>query len=51
MVHDKNTTAYHATLMNMAEKVNSMNTTWKAGLNSRWTFMGLEAIKGQMGAL
>jgi len=27
-----------------------MQTTWKAGHNDRWNFMGIEAIKGQMGA-
>jgi len=28
-----------------------MNTTWKAGANARWLYMGIEAIKGQMGVI
>jgi len=39
------------TLKNIAEHVNSKKTTWKAGANKRWNYMGKAAIIGQMGAL
>lgn len=37
--------------MDMVNKINDMKTTWKAGHNDRWNYMGVEAIKGQMGAI
>jgi len=39
------------TLKDLAHQVNKKETTWKAGVNKRWEFMGKAAILGQMGAL
>jgi len=38
------------TLKNMASEVNQKQSTWTAGPNKRWDYMGKSAIIGQMGA-
>jgi len=45
------TSQYTLGLMEMVNKVNDLKTTWKAGNNDRWNYMGAEAIKGQMGSI
>jgi len=49
-VHDLTSSNFHLGLMDMVNKVNGLKTTWKAGHNDRWNFMGVDAIKGQMGS-
>lgn len=49
--YGEETTLYLAHLKNLAEEVNSKNTTWKAGHNKRFNYMSKSAIKGLMGAL
>lgn len=44
------TSQYTLGLLDLVNKVNEMKTTWKAGNNDRWNYMGPEAIKGQMGS-
>jgi len=50
-LYNSETVEYHMTLKDMAHHVNEKKTTWKAGANKRWDYMGKAAIKGQMGAL
>ena len=35
----------------MVDRINSMKTTWKAGINRRFQGVPIEVVKGQMGAL
>lgn len=42
---------YHDRLHRIAEKVNSMNTTWKAGSNSKWINADIDGVKAHMGVL
>jgi len=37
---------YRAKLTNIVGEVNSKKTTWTAGENDRWNYMGVDAIKG-----
>jgi len=42
---------YHDNLSKIAEEINSLHTTWKAGVNSRWVNSDIAGVKAQMGVL
>ena len=44
-------TPYHDNLNKIAEEINSLHTTWKAGVNSRWVNSDIAGVKAQMGVL
>jgi len=49
-LYNQATVEYHMTLKDLAHEVNKKQSTWKAGANKRWDYMGKAAIIGQMGA-
>jgi len=50
-LYNRATQIYHQQIQDLATEVNLKKTTWTAGHNNRWDYMGKEAIIGQMGVI
>lgn len=42
---------YHDKLNKIAQKVNSLNSTWKAGENAKWVNSDITGVKAHMGVI